>query len=69
MTLAEVIQNVKFLCENSVQSDKSVKCPECEKNQSSVQWQPWMGRLDDHLIDHYRVQYFKKYVRSLIQKK
>merc|ERR1712048_1132785 len=35
------------------------KCPECEKKgTNSPRWEPWMGSLKDHLLEHYRAAYF-----------
>ena len=35
------------------------KCPECEKKSSaSPKWEPWMGSLKDHLLEHYRTAYY-----------
>lgn len=42
------------------------KCPECEKGNSDVYWKPWMGDLKDHLLGHYRLNYFIKYVSRQI---
>ena len=39
------------------------KCPECERN-PGPKWKPWMGDLKQHLIQHYKVKYFLKYVSS-----
>jgi len=34
------------------------KCPECAKSENGPKWEPWMGSLKDHLVEHYRIRYY-----------
>jgi hypothetical protein len=69
--LIKKLEEIEFISEfvdysrrktKKLQMVQKIECPECIKKCAPVKWEEWMGDLKEHLISHYQMEYFFKYV-------